>query len=115
MKPLPTMKIAGLIVTAMLLTSLTSAARTAYADALLTGAVTSASGEKMGGVTVSAKAEKSPITTSVFTDESGNYYFPPLPNGKYQGLGPSANLPYGPTAKSRCSKKPRAATSCCSR
>ena len=84
MKPLPTMKIAGLIVTAMLLTSLTSAARTAYADALLTGAVTSASGEKMGGVTVSAKAEKSPITTSVFTDESGNYYFPPLPNGKYK-------------------------------
>jgi hypothetical protein len=38
----------------------------------------------MGGVTVSAKAEKSPITTSVFTDESGNYYFPPLPNGKYK-------------------------------
>ena len=84
MKPSPTMKIAGLIVTAMLLASLTSAARTAYADALLTGAVTSASGEKMGGVTVSAKAEKSPITTSVFTDESGNYYFPPLPNGKYK-------------------------------
>ena len=56
MKPLPTMKIAGLIVTAMLLASLTSAAHTAYADALLTGAVTSASGEKMGGVTVSAKA-----------------------------------------------------------
>jgi streptogramin lyase len=56
----------------------------AFADALLTGAVTSASGEKMGGVTVSAKAEKSPITTSVFTDESGNFYFPPLPNGKYR-------------------------------
>ncbi len=56
----------------------------AFADALLTGAITSATGEKMGGVTVSAKAEKSTITTSVFTDESGNYYFPPLPNGKYQ-------------------------------
>ena len=38
----------------------------------------------MGGVTVSAKAEGSTITTSVFTDETGNYYFPPLPNGKYR-------------------------------
>ncbi len=46
----------------------------AYADSLLTGAITSAAGEKMGGVTVSAKAEGSTITTSVFTDESGGYY-----------------------------------------
>jgi streptogramin lyase len=59
-------------------------ARAAYADSVLTGAVTSAAGEKMGGVTVSAKGEGSPIATSVFTDESGNYYFPPLPNGKYR-------------------------------
>src|SRR6266403_4725575 len=56
----------------------------AYADSLLTGAITSAAGEKMGGVTVSAKAEGSTVTTSVFTDESGGYYFPPLPNGKYR-------------------------------
>src|SRR6266403_1377346 len=56
----------------------------AYADSLLTGAITSAAGEKMGGVTVSAKAEGSTVTTSVFTDETGNYYFPPLPNGKYR-------------------------------
>jgi streptogramin lyase len=59
-------------------------ARAAYAASVLTGAVTSATGEKMGGVTVSAKGEGSPIATSVFTDESGNYYFPPLPNGKYR-------------------------------
>src|SRR5438552_3138538 len=56
----------------------------AHADALLIGTITSTAGEKMGGVTVSAKAERSPITTSVFTDEAGNYYFPPLPNGKYR-------------------------------
>ena len=56
----------------------------ARADSLLTGTVTSAAGEKMGGVTVSAKAEGSTVATSVFTDESGNYYFPPLPNGKYR-------------------------------
>ena len=51
---------------------------------LLTGAITSASGEKLGGVTVSAKLDGSTITTSVYTDETGNYYFPPLPAGKYQ-------------------------------
>jgi streptogramin lyase len=56
----------------------------AYADGLLTGTISSAAGEKMGGVTVSAKAERSTITTSVFTDETGNYYFPPLPNGRYR-------------------------------
>src|SRR5437762_6524287 len=56
----------------------------AHADALLTGTITSTAGEKMGGVTVSAKAEGSTITISVFTDDSGGYYFPPLPNGKYR-------------------------------
>src|SRR5436190_22889948 len=54
------------------------------ADALLAGTITSATGEKMGGVTVSAKAEGSTITTSVYTDEAGGYYFPPLPDGKYK-------------------------------
>ena len=34
-------------------------------------------------MTVSAKLEGSTITTSVYTDETGNYYFPPLPAGKY--------------------------------
>jgi len=56
----------------------------ARADALLAGTITSAAGEKMGGVTVSAKAEGSPITTTVFTDETGSYYFPPLAEGKYR-------------------------------
>ena len=54
------------------------------ADALLAGTITSATGEKMGGVTVSAKAEGSTITMSVYTDEAGGYYFPPLPDGKYK-------------------------------
>src|SRR5712672_1604121 len=56
----------------------------ATADALLAGTITSASGEKMGGATVSAKAEDSTITTSVYTDEAGGYYFPALPEGKYR-------------------------------
>src|SRR4030081_2814814 len=54
------------------------------ADGLLSGSITSAAGEKLGGVTVSAKAEGATITTTVFTDEGGNYYFPPLPAGKYR-------------------------------
>src|SRR3954470_15629801 len=54
------------------------------ADQLLTGKITAAGGEKMGGVTVSAKAEGSTITTTVYTDEEGAYYFPPLPDGKYR-------------------------------
>src|SRR6266446_5206314 len=53
-------------------------------DVILSGTVTSAVGEKMGGVTVSAKAEGQTITTSVFTDEAGGYYFPPLTSGKYR-------------------------------
>src|SRR5215470_1208649 len=54
------------------------------ADAILSGAVTSASGEKMGGVTVSAKADGATITTTVFTDADGNYFFPPMAAGKYR-------------------------------
>jgi streptogramin lyase len=50
---------------------------------VLAGTVKSASGEKMAGVTVSAKAEGSTITTSVFTDEQGNYYFPAMAAGSY--------------------------------
>src|SRR3979490_1397456 len=57
---------------------------TMAADQVLNGAIASPSGEKLGGVTVSAKQDGSTITTSVYTDETGNYYFPPLPAGKYQ-------------------------------
>jgi mono/diheme cytochrome c family protein len=53
------------------------------ADRLLSGTITSASGQKLEGVTVSAKQEGSTITTSVYTDSTGNYYFPSLPTGKY--------------------------------
>ena len=52
-----------------------SAPLPAAADVLLHGTVSSAAGEKMGGVTVSAKAAGTTITTTVFTDEAGNYYF----------------------------------------
>src|SRR6202043_4113138 len=53
------------------------------ADAILSGSIAAAAGDKMGGVTVSAKADGSTITTTVYTDASGGYYFPPLPAGHY--------------------------------
>ncbi len=54
------------------------------ADAILSGTVTAAAGQKMGGVTVSAKADGATIKTSVYTDRAGNYYFSPMPAGKYR-------------------------------
>jgi streptogramin lyase len=64
------------------LTLVSPAARAA--DFLLSGTVASADGETMGGVTVSAKADGSTITTTVFTDEAGGYYFPAMAAGKYR-------------------------------
>src|SRR5579863_9596106 len=51
---------------------------------LLAGTVKSSSGPKMSGVTVSAKMEGTTITTSVFTDEEGAYYFPAMNAGRYE-------------------------------
>lgn len=53
------------------------------ADAILSGTIAGPGGDKMGGVTVSAKADGSTITTTVYTDGSGDFYFPPLPAGHY--------------------------------
>ncbi|MBO0754153.1 MAG: carboxypeptidase regulatory-like domain-containing protein, partial [Bradyrhizobiaceae bacterium] len=68
-----------------LLVSVTLPGGASAADpAILTGAVAGPDGARMGGVTVSAKAVGSTITTTVFTDEAGAYYFPALPGGKYR-------------------------------
>src|SRR6202162_4697850 len=61
-----------------------AATPTMAADQVLNGAISSPAGENLGGVTVSAKQDGTTITTSVYTDDTGNYYFPPLPAGKYQ-------------------------------
>ena len=44
----------------------------------LAGIITAPTGDPMPGVAVSARAEGTPVTTSVFTDDAGRYYFPPL-------------------------------------
>jgi len=67
--------------------ALCASARAYGADensSLLAGTVKSDSGEKMAGVTVSAKAEGKAITTSIFTDQQGDYYFPPMQAGQYE-------------------------------
>ena len=54
------------------------------ADAILSGQVKGADGKALNGVAVSAKAEGSTITTTVYTDKGGFYFLPPLPAGKYR-------------------------------
>jgi len=53
------------------------------ADQILSGSIATAAGQKLDGVVVSAKREGSTITNSVYTDATGNYYFPPMAAGKY--------------------------------
>jgi streptogramin lyase len=54
------------------------------AKLILTGIVSGTDGKPMEGVTVSAAAVGGTITTSVYTDEQGRYYFPVAPAGKYR-------------------------------
>jgi streptogramin lyase len=75
--------LAAVLAAAMAATALTPVAAQA-ADAVLNGMIRAAGGEALGGVTVSARADGSNVVTSVFTDEAGNYYFPPMAGGKYQ-------------------------------
>src|SRR5215208_896073 len=80
MRKMPRLFATGSAIVAMALAS-----QVAYsADFLLSGTIATTAGEKMGGVTVSAKADGSTITTTVFTDEAGGYYFPALATGKYR-------------------------------
>jgi streptogramin lyase len=76
-------KIAGLLLASAAAIVIAPASASA-ADHILSGSVASAAGEKLNGVTVSARLESSTITNSVYTDESGNYYFPPMAAGKYK-------------------------------
>src|SRR3954451_16174837 len=56
----------------------------AMADAPLSGSSRTKDGAPMAGVTVSAKMDGTPITTTGFTDQTGRYYFPDMPEGKYR-------------------------------
>src|SRR5215475_12010686 len=69
--------------TAAVLAGLGMTAPASAADQILSGTIASATGQKLDGIVVSAKKEGSTITTSVYTDATGNYYFPPMAAGKY--------------------------------
>jgi virginiamycin B lyase len=75
-------KFAGVLLTSVATATLATSALAA--DHVLSGAISAQAGQKLGGITVSAKRDGSTITTSVYTDETGNYYFPPLAAGKYK-------------------------------
>jgi len=76
-------RLAGILLTSAATLAVAAPAASA-ADHILSGSIASAAGEKLNGVTVSARLEGSTITTSVYSDESGNYYFPPMAAGKYK-------------------------------
>src|SRR5262245_28249302 len=75
---------ATFVIGSALVVAVTPIGHAQSAGPTLTGAIRSAGGARMEGVTVSARAGGSSITTSVFTDADGEYYFPPLPEGRYK-------------------------------
>ena len=57
---------------------------TAEPTILLAGTTRTASGQPLHGVAVSARAVDSNFTTTVYSDEQGEYFFPALHEGRYR-------------------------------
>ena len=64
-------------------------------DTLLSGTVRSSGGHVEEGIAVSAAAEGSTMTTSVYTDADGMYIFPPMAKGKYHVWAQTVGLATG--------------------
>jgi streptogramin lyase len=75
---------AGILSTGILRPSPAASAGLPLASTMLTGNTRAADGGAMEGVAVSARLVNGTVTTSVYTDEQGNYYFPALPGGRYR-------------------------------
>jgi streptogramin lyase len=73
----------------------------AAGETVLTGRITTVSGEPMEGVVVSARHLGKTFTTSVYTDAAGEYYFPAMEQGTYhiwaQAVGYDAGIVQGIT------------------
>jgi streptogramin lyase len=54
------------------------------AGKMLWGSLRAADGKPLEGIVVSARNAEKTFTTSVFTDEQGNYFFPVLDKGRYR-------------------------------
>ncbi len=52
--------------------------------AVVMGNVSGPTGESLEGVAVSARCEGETVNTTVYTNEKGLYFFPPLHSGKYR-------------------------------
>jgi streptogramin lyase len=76
--------IAALAVATTLVGSGVASIARAAGDHALRGTVRAKAGKAMSGVTVSARAEGSNITVSVFTGPAGSYSFSDLPAGHYK-------------------------------
>jgi len=63
---------------------LTVGGQTSGSGTPLSGTTRLASGAALEGVAVSARAANNTFTTTVYTDEKGEYFFPPLEGGKYR-------------------------------
>jgi len=72
-----------LILFALILAGAPVRTQDASGEASISGTVKSSAGQPMAGVTVSMRGAGQTITTSVFTDEQGNYRTPPLPRREY--------------------------------
>src|ERR1700704_6789896 len=59
-------------------------AQSAPATAILSGTVKSSDGKPLEGVGVSARNAGETFTTTVYTDQSGRYLFPPVSSGQYK-------------------------------
>lgn len=62
----------------------TPTAQSVAGPGVLQGNIKSADGTAMEGVIVSARAADKSFTTSVFTDQQGDYNFPPMDAGQYK-------------------------------
>src|SRR5262245_48092944 len=51
---------------------------------VLNGTIKGPNGQPLEGMLITARAEGKTIKTTVFTDEQGQYYFPPMDAGNYE-------------------------------
>jgi streptogramin lyase len=58
--------------------------QSAAPSAMLAGIVISAEGKPLEGIGVSARGANNTFTTTVYTDDSGKYFFPAMPAGEYR-------------------------------
>ena len=73
-----------LVLLAFLACAQSSFCQSAPAASILSGTVKSSDGEPVEGVGVSARGSGDTFTTTVYTDETGRYLFPPMRGGKYK-------------------------------